>query len=281
MRLIDSTLRDGEQTPGLAFSSEQKLRLAMWMDQAGIYQIEAGVPAMGKEEKRVIERIKAHCKRSRISTWNRLRVDDIDHAMDCAPDSIHIGAPVSDLHIRQKLRKDRRWLLDQLKRCVSRARAKGYAVSVGFEDASRADMDFLISVCHMLEGLQVEFVRFADTVGILTPGLTYRAIRRLLDGLEGSSMGVGIHAHNDLGMALANSLAAAEAGAAYADVTLFGIGERAGNCDLAPFVSAGSRRWDMGITPEQALELERLAADIIQPGSPGPVAGHTPVASGR
>jgi homocitrate synthase NifV len=265
MRLIDSTLRDGEQTPGLAFSSEQKLCLATWMDQAGVYQIEAGVPAMGKEEKRDIQRIKAHCKHSRISTWNRLREEDIDHAVECEPDSIHIGAPVSDLHIRQKLRKDRRWLLDQLKRCVCRAKSKGFAVSVGFEDASRADMDFLISLCHMLEELQVEFVRFADTVGILTPGLAYRAIRRLLSGLKGSPMGMGIHAHNDLGMALANSLAAAEAGAAYADVTLFGIGERAGNCDLARFVSAGSRRWDMGVTPARALALERLAADIIRP----------------
>jgi homocitrate synthase NifV len=267
--LIDTTLRDGEQTPGLAFSTAEKLRLAMEMDRLGMDQIEAGVPAMGLDEKKCIVRIKENCRRSKVSTWNRMLERDIMDAMDCAPDSVHISAPVSDLHIHRKLGKDRRWLREQLKRCVSLAMDRGFAVSVGLEDASRADRDFLLSISRMLGEMGVAFIRYADTVGILTPGEVYQAIQALAEavkpnGTTGGGTKIGIHAHDDLGMAAANSLTAVQAGAVYVDVTLSGIGERAGNCDLRRFLSAGDGLVDGGLVAEDALELEEMIAPMIR-----------------
>ncbi|MDR3289469.1 MAG: homocitrate synthase [Peptococcaceae bacterium] len=265
MRLIDSTLRDGEQMAGLLFTAEEKLRLAVCLDQAGVYQIEAGIPAMGKEEKASIVKIKENCRQSKISTWNRMLERDIEHAIDCRPDSIHISAPVSDLHIFQKLRWDRRFVREQLKRCVSYAKERGYPVSVGFEDASRAEWEFMLSLARMLKPLEVEFIRYADTVGILTPSRAYQVIEGLR---RESGMEVGIHAHGDLGMAVANSLMAVRAGAAYVDVTLFGIGERAGNCDMRDFVAAVQKMTaeKFGGTPtvEAILALEKHCEPMLR-----------------
>ena len=233
--IIDTTLRDGEQTPGYAFSKAQKVEMAKLLDAAGIYQIEAGIPAMGNYEKDTIIEIMGQRKKSLISTWNRMSREDINNSFDCNPDIIHITAPISYIHIYSKLNKNKTWLKKTLQECVFMAKDKGYEVTVGFEDASRADITFIISMANLLYDMGVKSIRFADTVGVLTPARTYQCIREIKENVD---IPVGIHAHNDLGMALANSLIAAKAGALYIDTTIGGIGERAGNCDLYQFITA-------------------------------------------
>lgn len=258
--LIDTTLRDGEQRPGFAFNIEQKTKLAMLMDRAGIYQIEAGIPAMGNFEKDTICKIIENRCRARISTWNRMNIEDIEHSFDCRPDIIHISAPVSYVHIYSKLKKNKVWLTTNLQKCVEYAMSKGFSVTVGFEDASRADITFIIGIAEMLQDMGVENIRFADTVGVLTPSRTFQVISELK---KHTNIAIGIHAHNDLGMAVANSLEAAKAGADFIDTTILGIGERAGNCDMNDFIIASEQIIEMRPNRRDAVFLKEKAREII------------------
>jgi len=258
--LIDTTLRDGEQSPGFAFNMEEKVKLALLMDRAGMHQIEAGIPAMGKYEKDTICKIMSNRRRARIATWNRMNKEDIMHSFDCCPDIIHISAPVSYVHIYSKLKKNKVWLQKNLQECVSMALDKGYVVTVGFEDASRADITFIIGIANLLKDMGVESIRFADTVGVLTPSRTYQSIKEIISN---TGISIGIHAHNDFGMAVANSLEAAKAGAEYIDTTIFGIGERAGNCDLNKFITAAEQIFDIRPSRVDANVLKEKASEIL------------------
>lgn len=251
--LVDTTLRDGEQSPGFALSKEQKLYIAKLLDDAEIYQIEAGIPALGTYEKDTLCEIADNKKNSKISVWNRLVVKDIEHSFDCKPDIIHISAPVSYAQIYTKLHKNKAWIVKNLTACIDLARSKGYEVTIGFEDASRADTTFLVGLTSTIIDLGVKRIRVADTVGVLSPSRTFKTISDLISytGIE-----VEMHAHNDLGMAVANSIAAAKAGADYIDTTIFGIGERAGNCDMQKFILASE--------PAFSIKLSRFAALIIE-----------------
>ncbi len=258
--IVDTTLRDGEQSAGIVFTVDEKVRLAALMDQCGIYQIEAGIPAVGRVEKEAILKILASRRRARISAWNRMDQADIRHSMECCPDIIHIGVPVSYVQIYTKLKKNKRWLENELLRCVDLACSAGFDVTVGFEDASRADLSFMASLVQQLEAYRVLYVRFADTVGVLTPGRTADSIKTML---EYTDMDMEIHVHNDLGMAVANSLEAAKSGVHYVDCTLKGIGERAGNCDFQKFVTVGERLFDFGIDKAASMELLREFSSIL------------------
>jgi len=238
--IVDTTLRDGEQSAGIVFTIDEKVRLATLMDQCGIYQIEAGIPAVGRVEKEAIYRIMASKKRARI---------------------IHIGVPVSYVQIYTKLKKNKRWLENELMRCVDMANSAGFDVTVGFEDASRADISFMTNLIKRLEAYRVSYIRFADTVGVLTPGRTADSVKNIL---EYTDMAMEIHVHNDLGMAVANSLEAAKSGALYVDCTLNGIGERAGNCDFQKFVSVGERIFDFGIDKAASQELLQEFSSILR-----------------
>jgi homocitrate synthase NifV len=222
---------------GLAFNTDKKLKIARYLDSLNIYQIEAGTAAMGGEEKESIYKIKSDNLKSKISSWNRLKLEDIQHSMDCGVDIIHISAPSSYLQLVKKLNRDEDWLKDSLKSCIYYCKERGFDVTIGFEDASRANFEFLCRLCILCIEEGVSRVRYSDTVGVLTPSRTFKAINKLrsIFNLE-----IEIHAHNDFGMALANSLTAINAGASFVDCTLEGIGERAGNCDYFQFVKAFS-----------------------------------------
>ena len=231
--IVDTTLRDGEQCAGKAFSIDEKVEIARYMDENNIYQIEAGIPAMGDLEKECIKRILAGRKNSLISTWNRMNKKDILHSMDCKPDIIHISVPTSDIQIYSNLGKDKLWVEENLRECVYFANDKGYEVTIGFEDASRADINYLIDLCKIVESMDVKRVRYADTVGILMPSLVREAVKTIIDN---TGVDVEIHAHNDFGMAIPISIEAVKGGAKYVNCTLDGIGERAGNCNLQEFI---------------------------------------------
>lgn len=231
--IVDTTLRDGEQSAGRAFSIDEKVEIAKYMDENNIYQIEAGIPVMGDLEKECIKRIIASRKNSLISTWNRMNKKDIIQSIECKPDIIHISVPTSDIQIYSNLGKDKIWVEENLRECVYFAKDKGYEVTIGFEDASRADINYLINLCEIVKDLDVKRVRYADTVGILTPSIVRESIKSIINSTD---IEIEIHAHNDFGMAIPISLEAVKSGAKYVDCTLDGIGERAGNCNLQEFI---------------------------------------------
>ena len=235
VKIVDTTLRDGEQTAGIVFRPEEKLQIAKLLDQAGIYQIEAGVPAMGGDEQKTIRKIVKAGLKASILTWNRVVISDIDASIACGVDAVAVSVPTSDIHIEHKLRKDRKWVLDNLARSVDYAKSHGLYVSANAEDATRTELEFLIECIKTARDAGADRFRFCDTVSLLDPYETYRQIRILLDVV---GLPIEMHTHNDFGMATANALAGVRAGATYVGATINGLGERAGNAPLEEVVMA-------------------------------------------
>jgi homocitrate synthase NifV len=231
----DTTLRDGEQTAHVVFSSEEKLTIARTLDAIGIDQIEAGIPAMGGDEKELITEIAHMGLRASVLGWNRANVKDIQESLDCGVDAVAISLATSDIHIETKLRRDRAWVLDTIRECAEFAKSAGVYVSVNAEDASRTDLGFLVEFATAAKSAGADRLRFCDTIGVLDPLRTYEAIRRLR---EETGMTIEMHTHNDFGMAVANALAGFHAGATWVNTTVGGLGERAGNAAFEEVVMA-------------------------------------------
>ena len=263
MRIVDTTLRDGEQSPGLVFSPKDKIELALLLDEMGVYEIEAGIYDTGTEGNSYIRQIKDRRKQAMISVWSRLNPKDVEEAARQRPDRIHIGTPVSYVQIYSKLGKNKKWIENQLLECLQVAADYQIPVTVGLEDASRADMAFMSYLVKFLVKKQVDTVRLADTVGILFP----KRARELVREIKGSAnIQVEVHEHNDFGMAVANSLVMAGAGAEMVDVTLFGIGERAGNCDMYDFVHSAGRKFQLEMTGREVEQAEEKLKTMMLGG---------------
>jgi len=259
--IVDTTLRDGEQSPGIALGPDDKVKIARLLDELGVYEIEAGIPVLSEAEEEGICRILENKKRAKISVWSRMNVDDVKRSINCRPDIIHIGTPVSYIQIYSKLRKNKSWVIKNVLECVDIAKNQGVDVTVGFEDASRADIGFILSLAKELKKVGVNVIRIADTVGILTPSRTRELIKTLVSYTD---MAIELHIHNDLGMAVANSLIGALAGAKFIDCTLFGIGERTGNCNLYDFAHAADTIFDLGMSKKQIRQIEKELYDIFE-----------------
>ncbi|MDR0904611.1 MAG: homocitrate synthase [Oscillospiraceae bacterium] len=253
--IVDTTLRDGEQSPDVSFSRDQKLKIAEILINCGVEQLEVGVPSGGEYERETIRQIIVRRGHAKIAVWSRLNTDDVRSCIDCEPDIVHISVPVSYVHIYSKLQKNKMWVINQLYTCVGLLQASGLKISVGFEDAFRSDASFLLSLAQTLNDLGITRVRLADTVGVATPticGEMFALMRQYLgDGAE-----LGFHAHNDFGMALPNTIAALKNGCDYADTTLLGIGERTGNCDFFNLIRTTSGLFDWGISAAGAQRAQ-------------------------
>lgn len=235
LKIDDTTLRDGEQTAGVVFANEEKIRIAKLLDTLGIDQIEAGIPAMGGDEKKTIKRIAGMDLRASVLGWNRAVVEDIQHSIDCGVDAVAISIAVSEIHILTKLKKDRQWVLDSVSKAVDFAKKHDLYVSVNAEDGSRAELDFLIDFAANAKQAGADRLRFCDTIGVLDPFETFRIIKHLKAECD---IDIEMHTHNDFGMATANALAGVKAGATWVNTTVNGLGERAGNAALEEIVMA-------------------------------------------
>ena len=235
VKINDTTLRDGEQTAGVAFSADEKISIAKALSRAGVPEMEIGIPVMGNSEIELIQAISALHLPSRLMVWGRMCDSDMKAIAGCKVDIVNLSIPVSDIQIEHKLRRDREWVLAQIREYVPRALDLGLEVCVGSEDASRADTDFLLRVAETAQNAGASRLRFADTLGLLDPFSTYSRINMLRRAVD---LDLEMHAHNDLGLATANTLAAIRAGATHVNTTVNGLGERAGNAPLEEVVMA-------------------------------------------
>jgi homocitrate synthase NifV len=233
--IVDTTLRDGEQTAGVSFLEKDKILIAKKLDEAGVDIIEAGIPAMGLDEINRIRKIIELDLKAIILTWNRMNIDDINKSILTGTKNVHISVPASDIQINKKLNKNRKWVIEKLKEAITYSKEKNLVVSIGAEDASRAEFDYLLELFAIAKEFGATRIRYADTLGILDPFSTYENIKNIKDNLD---IEIDFHGHNDFGMATANAISAYKAGAKYISCCVNGLGERAGNTALEEIIMA-------------------------------------------
>jgi len=230
IRIFDTTLRDGEQTPGVSLTPQNKLRIAKQLDELGVDVIEAGFASSSEGEMEAFKLIVKEGLKAEICSCSRGVKKDIDAIVESGADSVHLVIPVSDMHLQYKLKKTKEEVLKITEDCVQYAKDHGLDVELSAEDATRADLDFLKKVFS--KGISVGAKRICpcDTVGVLTPEKAYQFFSDMRETFP--NVILSVHCHNDFGMAVANSIAALRAGANQVHVTVNGLGERAGNASL-------------------------------------------------
>ena len=226
--IIDTTLRDGEQAPGVVFSTAEKIEIASLLADAGVNELEIGYPAISHDERNVIRKINAMKLPVRLTSWARAKWEDIEDACICGTEAVHISFPVSDLYL-QLMQRDYAWVQQQLQELVPKAKKYFKFVSVGAQDATRAEPELLKSFVLDATECGADRIRIADTVGIATPPSVINLVG-MLKSITPAAL--EFHAHNDLGMATANAFTALEAGCHAVSVSVTGLGERAGNAAL-------------------------------------------------
>ncbi len=225
----DTTLRDGEQAPFVAFNTKEKLAIATSLVACGANELEIGIPAMGKKEQEDIKELLSLDLGVRMMTWNRAKMSDLEASLSCGVKAVDLSIPVSDILIDVKFGGDKTRMLRELERVILEAKREGLFVCIGAEDSSRGSLEFIAEVMRLGADLGANRFRYCDTVGILTPTKTYKNVKALTSL---NLLPIEMHTHNDFGLANANALSGIDAGALSANTTVIGLGERAGNASF-------------------------------------------------
>jgi homocitrate synthase NifV len=268
----DTTLRDGEQAPGISFTHEDKLRIARLLNRCGVDQIEAGIPASGIAEQRLISDLTAMNMDCSILAWCRAVPEEIDMAVACGADAVAISCPTSDILLKTKMGKTHAWALEAMRRTIYHAKEQGLYVSADSEDSSRTDPSFLVDYAQAVEKAGADRFRFCDTVGVMDPRRVHDKIALLKHSVN---IEVEVHMHNDFGMAVANTIIALQQGATWMNTTVLGIGERAGNAAFEQIVMA---LWQIcNRNPGFDTSLLMDLADLVSRSSGEPLGHRTPI----
>ncbi len=278
--IFDTTLRDGEQSPGCSMIVEEKIQMAVKLQELGVDILEAGFPIASESDFKAVHIIGRDFSGIRVAALARACKIDIEHAARALAPArhprLHTFIATSDIHLKFKLKKTRQQVLEEATAAVEMARKYVDDVEFSAEDATRTDPDYLEQVCRAVVAAGARTVNLPDTVGYATPDEFGALIRRMVDAL-GKGVVVSVHCHNDLGLATANSLIAVQAGARQVECTINGIGERAGNCPLEEVVMTMRTRRDRfpfetGIVSEQIFSASQMLSRIItfgpQPNKP-------------
>ncbi|MBI5000607.1 MAG: homoaconitate hydratase [Euryarchaeota archaeon] len=257
--LYDTTLRDGEQMPGVSFSKAQKLRIAQALCDAGVKHIEAGFPAVSKREAAAVKAVAGLRTGAETLALCRARKGDVDACVDCGVDIALIFIATSDIHLEHKYKCSRERAVEMALGAMEYAGERGLRFTFSTEDSTRSDMGYMLSLNKMAERLGAERIGITDTVGCATPESVAHLVGKIC---AGAKRPVSAHLHNDLGLAVANGLSAVRAGAAALATTVNGIGERAGNLPLEEFAVASELLLgaDHGIDLSKLTSVSRLVA---------------------
>ncbi|MEM2874444.1 MAG: 2-isopropylmalate synthase [Candidatus Hadarchaeales archaeon] len=259
VRIFDTTLRDGEQTPGVSLTPDQKLLIARQLDKLGVDAVEAGFPVVSEGERAAVTAIANSGFRSEICALARCTREDIDTAIKCGVSCVHVFIATSDIHLKHKLRMTRRQVLEEISRWVRYTKKQGVKVEFSAEDASRSELGFLQEAYRRAVEAGADRINVPDTVGVITPRAMNYLISEIKEKIE---VPISVHCHDDLGLAVANSLAAVEAGAEQVHVAVNGLGERAGNASLEEVV-IGLRAF-YNIRPKVRTELLVETSELVE-----------------
>lgn len=277
VRVFDTTLRDGEQTPGVHFDIAQKVAIAQALDVFGVNTIEAGFPASSPGDFKAVQAVCRVVQHAEVAALGRCVPADIEAVIEALGEAsspvVHAVIGVSDIHMQRKLNMTRAQVLRAMESAVRRGVAAGMAVEISFEDASRADPVFVRQCAVQCAAFGANRINIADTVGFATPAEFAFLIADVVRVVPPDVV-VSCHCHNDLGMATANTIAAVDAGARQVEVTVNGIGERAGNAALEEVVTAFAVKQiaRTGVKLNAIQEISRQVADAshiaLQPNKP-------------
>lgn len=272
VKVLDTTLRDGEQTPGVSLSVEQKVMIAEALDSLGVDIIEAGTAIASEGDFQAIKEISQRGLKAEICSFGRIRKEDIDAAADADADSIFMVAPSSDIHINAKFPgKSREFVIEESVKAIDYAKERGLIVEFGAEDSSRADLNFVLELFRRAEECKVERITFTDTVGVLSPERMEEIVKRIKAEIK---LPLAIHCHDDFGLATANTVFGIKAGADEFHGTINGLGERAGNAAIEEVVIALEYLYGIKtkINKEKIYNtsklVERLTRVVVPPNKP-------------
>jgi isopropylmalate/homocitrate/citramalate synthase len=269
--IFDTTLRDGEQTPGVTFTSDEKLEIATALDALGVHIASVGMPVISPAEFATVKRIATAGLKMQTAALCRLAERDIDRTIESGVQWIGLFIGGSHTHLEEKLRMTEAQATAQVEKLVAYTKTSGRAVIFAVEDGSRTPMPRLIRMLSAAEAAGADYIVFTDTAGVLTPVSTFMIIRTLASVLK---VPLGLHFHNDLGLAQANNLAGLQAGAKMAQLSVNGLGERAGNASLEELLVALRVKWgiDLGLRLDKLHDLSMLvhrAAGTTPPANKG------------
>ena len=273
LAIFDTTLRDGEQSPGCSMNLEEKIRMARQLETLGVDIIEAGFPIASEGDFQAVRAVSRECRRATIAALCRTTDEDVARAAEALSDAahprIHTFVATSDIHLTHKLKKSRSEVVRMTRNAVEMARNYAEEIEFSAEDATRSDVDYLCEVLSVAVEAGASVINVPDTVGYTLPSEFSQLVKTVQERVVGErDVTISVHCHNDLGLAVANSLAAVEAGARQVECTINGIGERAGNASLEELIMAMHVRGDRlpfetSVDTTQLYPASRLLSAII------------------